>query len=443
MIALGVAINRLKNNTSELQTQRLYYQQHIAPTASENREIDLYNWLSRYLEDQPNNSTSLSAKNLLWLGRLLACMMFLSGYATIYAALNNSKQVQVFVLLFFTLALPYLILLAAYIARLINFFRNEPNTPLLLHLYRLLRELSSKNDGMSNSLLPILMNFSMRSMQLASVGFYLGTILALAFYSFMYDVTFYWETSFTQEATAFYQQLTTVLASPWLSFWPEAVPDISQIHHSRNPTDAILYGKQNVWPKFLIMSLLVWGVLPRLLLMLYFHIKLHWQLRFLRLDANIYSSFYNELNYCDTHTNKPVLLDECAVVYSMENFGLDIANLRSFILNRLDIRPTQDDGIIPNLNELERKPPDTPNDNIKNFVLICEDSDCLPKKIERRLTLISSHFPEVQQAFLLIGEINENILTAPRKKYTQAWQQYQLQTGTLVTPFTLKVCFYE
>jgi uncharacterized protein DUF2868 len=107
--------------------------------------------------------------------------------------------------------------------------------------------------------------------QLFGVGFYIGAVLALAVLVSVSDLAFGWSTTLAVESSSIFS-LFNAVALPWASVWPAAAPDAQLVEASRIFRLAAPGGVEQVallgtWWKYVLMSLLVWGLLPRLLLL--------------------------------------------------------------------------------------------------------------------------------------------------------------------------------
>lgn len=109
--------------------------------------------------------------------------------------------------------------------------------------------------------------------QLFGVGFYIGAVLALVVLVSVSDLAFGWSTTLAVESSFIYS-LFNMVAFPWASLWPAAAPDADLVEASRIFRLAAPSGVEQVallgtWWKYVLMSLLIWGFLPRLLLLFF------------------------------------------------------------------------------------------------------------------------------------------------------------------------------
>ena len=119
-----------------------------------------------------------------------------------------------------------------------------------------------------------------RTMQLGAFAFNIGAIVTFVGAVSFTDLAFAWSTTLQVEAQGL-QRFCAALALPWRAWWPEAVPSLELIEATQyfrldaayvdappgmRARDAAAAG--GWWP-FLLMCLLVYGLLPRLLLVLW------------------------------------------------------------------------------------------------------------------------------------------------------------------------------
>lgn len=104
--------------------------------------------------------------------------------------------------------------------------------------------------------------------QQLSLLFSIGMLTAFLLYLLMTDLAFGWSSTLDLGSSVIHQ-ITTALAWPWRTLWPEAVPSlelIEQSHYFRAAPLAVeqpaMFGQ---WWRFLLMCLLAYVLLPRLI----------------------------------------------------------------------------------------------------------------------------------------------------------------------------------
>ena len=103
--------------------------------------------------------------------------------------------------------------------------------------------------------------------QVFSVGFFVGALAMLGVLVAVTDLAFGWSTTLQLDAARVYGWVAR-LAAPWAHLWPQASPDLSLVEASRfyrlegsiSPARAARLGE---WWPFVLMSLMVWGLVPR------------------------------------------------------------------------------------------------------------------------------------------------------------------------------------
>ena len=109
------------------------------------------------------------------------------------------------------------------------------------------------------------------SAQTFGVAFNLGALAAALYLVTFSDLAFSWSTTLTPDIERGHR-ITSLISSPWSGWWPEAVP-------SRELLESTLYYRQSGasagtdpyrwggWWPFLVASLVVYGLIPRLILL--------------------------------------------------------------------------------------------------------------------------------------------------------------------------------
>ncbi len=109
--------------------------------------------------------------------------------------------------------------------------------------------------------------------QWLAVGFFLGVLLVAWLLVVVTDLAFGWSTTLQADSAVVYSALST-LASPWSAWLPVAVPDLELVEASRfyrleadglSSARAVQLGE---WWPFVLMVIVVYGLLPRVALLL-------------------------------------------------------------------------------------------------------------------------------------------------------------------------------
>lgn len=105
--------------------------------------------------------------------------------------------------------------------------------------------------------------------QAAAVAFQLGALAATLALVVFSDLSFGWSTTL-EVAPASAHRVTTLLSAPWARLWPEAVPSIELVEHTRffriasRPAPGVAPEVYGLWWRFVVAALAVYGLLPRL-----------------------------------------------------------------------------------------------------------------------------------------------------------------------------------
>jgi Protein of unknown function (DUF2868) len=104
--------------------------------------------------------------------------------------------------------------------------------------------------------------------QSAAVAFNLAAVATAIVLIAFTDLAFGWSTTLRVDS-AEVLQITQTLSTPWLAFWPAAVPDASLIESSRYfrlataPSSGVPASELTGWWPFLLASIITYGLLPR------------------------------------------------------------------------------------------------------------------------------------------------------------------------------------
>ncbi len=114
--------------------------------------------------------------------------------------------------------------------------------------------------------------------QAAGIAFNLGVLAALIGSVLFDTVRFGWETTAETTMTSALHQSTRILAAPWAWIDPEWAPDRAEIEATRIRWDSggesmLPEESAAAWYPFVLGTILVWGLLPRLLLFALFDLR--------------------------------------------------------------------------------------------------------------------------------------------------------------------------
>jgi len=182
---------------------------------------------------------------------------------------QDGRGFHVLVFLCIALFLPWLIFLCGI---LVMTFRRHLTPLSFLGSWMIGRVTKSlrMSDALRNSLLDhgkILGWRISQQLQWVAICYHLGAALGLLALVFFRDVAFVWESTTPDAMQRFLETLVRVLSAPWAHVLPQAVPDVAQ---SRWQAGTVPSPSSNhAWWHFLLLALMIWGVLPRLMLMFF------------------------------------------------------------------------------------------------------------------------------------------------------------------------------
>ncbi|MES1923756.1 DUF2868 domain-containing protein [Salinisphaera sp. T31B1] len=180
------------------------------------------------------------------------------------------------------------------------------------------------------------------TLQRGGLGFSVGLVAAFIGCLMIFDVRFYWEA--TPETGGLMQSSVQAIATPWQWAWPAAVPSTAAIESSRARfVDGVKRvpdtpASAGAWWRFLLMSLLVWGVLPRLLLIGYFGWREHRALARLDFQAPRHRALWRGLTAVERGAVAAAAADG-ALVLDVGGNGVSGDELRGFCLRALRLNP--------------------------------------------------------------------------------------------------------
>jgi hypothetical protein len=352
-------------NDTTLAEDRLVFARDIRPTLergdeSARRRDGLRLWLDHRRATQVVDSGRLWSHGL-WLLRIaLFFVMGLAGFALVAGlCARPSQSVHVVVFLALTLALPWALFVAWLLLRALG----GPGRDSLVRVLGWIGRIAQRFDAgpragaseygavwqqrLVDSREPrrALQAALAGSLQWGALGFNLALVLAFVGSLLIFDVRFYWEA--TPQTGSLLQSSVTLIGAPWHGVWPDAVPNDTQIEASRaRQFDgarrlAATRASTAAWWRFLLMSLLVWGVLPRLLLVVGYALAERAALARLNFQAPRHRSLWRTLARIERGAVATPATDG-ALVLDVGGSGVTGQDMRGFLLRALRVNPQAD-----------------------------------------------------------------------------------------------------
>ena len=273
-----------------------YLLHHVFPQQShEQRRVDglefealkgrkreqLFAWSHKYRHLVKHESILSIEDHLHYALWLIVIIMFIFGFAVSSAFLyySGDQLVNVFNFFIFLIAIPFLLILISFAAVIKNYFfdtQHKRAISIVKTILSLLKALPGVSKEKFNAIKiddQIIKSVSFSYLQYGSIAFYSGVLSALIVTIVSQDIAFGWNT--TLDITPHWLvETVNIIAFAWKEFIPSGVPSLELIelsHHFRlgNKLDPTLVSHAKTlgnWWLFLALSLLVWGILPRLLL---------------------------------------------------------------------------------------------------------------------------------------------------------------------------------
>lgn len=257
-----------------------------------------------------------------------------------------------------------------------------------------------------------------RLTQWAAAAFHGGAVAGLGAMVMFKRVGFFWETTTQAAMESLLGGLVKVMSAPWASIAPWAVPDV--VASKRGPGwDG---GGESWWP-FLLISLLVWGVLPRGLMAVVATVKERRVLGGLTFQAPQHRKLWRALTEV-RRGEEPSGPVDGALVLVMGSAEPDRDELRPYLLNRLRMNPTAweslgvlDEGREEAARAALKKAP-------AGIVMLAEGWALSPRQMSRALEEVGG-LAEGRRVVLLIGNAgSDGGLKAATDGERAEWERY-------------------
>lgn len=257
-----------------------------------------------------------------------------------------------------------------------------------------------------------------RLSQMIAASFHGGALVGLAAMVLFKRVGFFWETTTREAMEGFLEQATQVMALPWSWMAPWAVPDVAS--SERGP--AWDGGGESWWP-FLLFSLLVWGVLPRLLLACFAGFRERRALARLTFQAPKHRKLWRSLTEVKRGEIPSGPVDG-ALVIVLGGAEPDHQHLRPFLLRRLRLNPTawESLGVLDEGREaaaraaLDKAP--------AGVVLLAEGWSLAPRQMEAALLDVGSRAGDRRMVLLVGNPAADGKLRVVTEVEREQWERF-------------------
>ena len=265
-----------------------------------------------------------------------------------------------------------------------------------------------------------------RVVQTAGIAFNLGAIAALVGLVLFRNVGFFWETTTESAMRGWLEQAVKWIAAPWSWLDPASVPDAALIDATRWwPEKSVSHSPgPAAWWRFLLWSLVVWGLLPRLILRLLCQWNERRSLAALDFQSRRHRALWRELTGGEMReeiANRPT---DGALVIDVGGAGFSHERLRPFLLQKLRVNPTawESTGVLD--PEREAAARNALTDAPAAIVLLVEGWALSPRQVESLLAKVSGLRGD-RRVILLIGNAEPNGTMRPAEDEERAnWKRF-------------------
>lgn len=275
-------------------------------------------------------------------------------------------------------------------------------------------------------------------MQRGAIGFNLGLIVAFVGCLMLFDVRFYWEATPRIGMENLLPIATQVVAWPWGWLWPQAVPDVADIAASRAVTGAVPAVGDGSWWRFLLLSLLVWGLLPRLLLLVFYQLTARRALAQLTFQAPRHRALWRQLNTIERGEVASGTTDG-VLVLDVGGHGVTGESIRGYLLRRLRVNPLSTSPVAVLDADREARTEERLAAGPAGVVLLAEGWTLSPRQVQRLHARLRGLLGERVPMTWLVFALDGGRPTAPASGDMQRWTQ---QIDALRDPAT-EVAAYD
>ena len=257
-----------------------------------------------------------------------------------------------------------------------------------------------------------------RLSQWVAGAFHGGALAGLGAMVLFKQVGFYWETTTERAMEGFLAKAVHVLSLPWASFAPWAVPDVEASRRGPEWSG----GGEDWWP-FLILTLLVWGVLPRVLLVTYAAVKERRALAALTFQAPDHRKLWRAMTGVKRGEEYSGPVDG-ALVVALEGAEPPQDVLRPYLLRVLRMNPTGWErlGVLDADHEeaarqaLAKAP--------AGIVLLAEGWSLAPRSVTKALDEVAAKAGERRVVLLIGNPTPEGGMQAVDADQRGQWEQF-------------------
>jgi hypothetical protein len=263
-----------------------------------------------------------------------------------------------------------------------------------------------------------------RLAQAAGISFNLGVVCGLAGLVLVRHVGFFWETTTEDAMFSMLERLVGFLSAPWAAWWPGAVPDGDVLEASLWRPGAALQPGPAAWWQFLLVTTLVWGLLPRLALWMLACRNGRRALAGLDFQARSHRALWRDLTGAARAESDDKPLDG-VLVLDVGGSGISAESLRPFLLRHLRVHPAAWHPVAVLDAGAEQAATRALANAPAGVVLLAEGWSLSPARLSTLLAKIRhSAGPDVPVRFLVANAGPGNLPAPPAPDERREWERF-------------------
>lgn len=264
-----------------------------------------------------------------------------------------------------------------------------------------------------------------RAVQTAGVAFNLGALAALAGLILFRNIGFFWETTTEFTMRAVLWQVTHILSAPWQWIDPLAVPDSMTLDATRWEPGEVgrLAPGPPEWWRFLLWSLVVWGMGPRWIL----RAVCRWQegraLKALAFQSKHHRAAWREWFSAEQREEIHNRTADGALVIDVGGAGFSPDLLRPVLLQKLRVNPVAWEriGVLDAASETSAREALSRADAA--IVLLAEGWALSPRQIEGVLARVGEVRGE-RRVILFVANAAAGAILPPSAEERRTWESF-------------------
>jgi len=277
------------------------------------------------------------------------------------------------------------------------------------------------------------------SLSIPASGFNLGLLAGLAGWVMFRHVGFFWETTTDLAMRDGLAAMIRFLSAPWSSWFSAAVPTDTMIEAARWPPGNSAANNSSAWWKFLLMTVLVWGLLPRVLIGLLAGCFERGNLAELEFLSRRHRALWRALVEVERADDHDAPLDGVLVVH-VGGAAIKAEDLRPFLLRHLRVNPVAW-GSMAVLDSNEESKTSAALANAPAGVVLVSEAWALtaPRMTRLHRQVRSASGPDKPIRFVVLNLSSNGQPDEPTADEKRVWENFIDSLADAAT----EVCFYQ